>query len=246
MIARCFATTLTLTLAAELQVIAQPLLHQIQRKYRGNCEPIAYIFNSATNNRKNTICKGDNLKVSSGSVFVYCLASRETSILTSSGVIDRVCLPQKKQTQNPSQLLKCSTNNARACDPVKGDEVDRQQELVILLPDQDFPWFQTRPRLYWEAIPGATSYEVTVIGNQVSWQISTIKTSLPYPPNKPALNYLSAYLIVISAKNQDGTTIAKARRVINLVSEAEAKQMISNDHNQLPTSTQAPQSFGSE
>ncbi len=78
-----------------------------------------------------------------------------------------------------------------------------------------------KPKLRWQAVPGATSYTVRVSGPGVKWETEVSTTEVVYPGEPPLKPVEEGYLLTVEADN--GEKPAKA--TFRLLDESKAQQV---------------------
>jgi tetratricopeptide (TPR) repeat protein len=78
-----------------------------------------------------------------------------------------------------------------------------------------------KPKLRWQAVPGATSYIVRVSGPGVNWETEVSTTEVVYPGEPPLQPVEQGYLLTVEADNGE----SPARATFGLLDEQQAQRV---------------------
>lgn len=78
-----------------------------------------------------------------------------------------------------------------------------------------------KPKLRWQAVPGATSYIVRVSGPGVNWETQVSTTSVVYPGEPPLKPVEEGYLLTVEADNGE----SQAKATFGLLDKNEAQRV---------------------
>ena len=175
-----------------------------------NCPPTARVEAGISDNfeRSDILCDGHEIQNPVG-LEILCLASRRFVLIE-----DRTQTFDSDITCEQSAVLEDGGNsicNEGYCFTPKSP---RGEQFQILQPDTISG---PTPNIEWQAVPGAQSYTVYIVGPDVQWQrtVAADETMLAYPNIETPLRMDNAYAITITA-NQDGLVVASASQAINI------------------------------
>ena len=173
------------------------------------CDPIGRVLNNGDRRfvAGSLLCSRDWLQSKRGAtVKVLCYASRKILRLKS-GAVSAQC------TSQVNKVLPCTPDNRSYCPKPKGPGEGNSPALIS--PYSSLILNQ-RPSLSWYAVMGATSYTVTVSGEDINWQKTVTGTQISYPKEQPALKLGHTYKIVTMA-NRNDSAIGASTAVVNVL-----------------------------
>lgn len=198
--------------------ISQQLSAPGRSRLQPNCDPIGRVSSSGDRYYPvdSLVCQGARFNIAKGTtVKIFCFSSGNPLELSGS-ILDVTarCPPRQVTTSNP-----CPLRSREKCKRTKDPGNENAPEIItpygrMLLSGQPF--------ISWYPFPGATDYTVHVTGEGVEWQKVVKGTALTYPSEHPAMQFGHTYKITILA-NQDGSAVSQGLKVVNLLSEDEAK-----------------------
>ncbi len=198
--------SITPTVCLTVSTITQLFFPVVVRSAPRQCIPIAYVLSNAAWGWKvgDLLCVGDLIVLRSKQpLLVQCFGV---------GLID---LPDGQIPPSGCGTVRESGpwTPPGSSNPTMIPRGTNEIALQILEPSGSII-SETRPRLSWQSVPGATSYRVWIFGD-VSWSTTTTETYLPYPSRQPALRPGNAYRIIVSAY-QEKQWILGGEQAVNI------------------------------
>ena len=143
-----------------------------------------------------TLSFDDKLEVgANASVKVYCSNLKTWTVKPGKYIVSSGCSSGKPVIQLPN-------SNNTTLRPT-GNPEKALAKLPYLITPRETTILTNRPRLRWNAVPGATNYTVTIDG--VNWEAQTNKTEIVYP-GELALKPGKRYHVTIEADNGKSST----------------------------------------
>jgi hypothetical protein len=152
-----------------------------------------------------TLSFDDKLEVAANaSVKVYCSNLKQWTVKTGKYIVSSGC-PRGNpviRLVNSNNLTLSLPNTIRRHENMTPRPAGQREEVLAKLPYLITPRqtniLTNRPRLRWNAVPGATNYTIKIDG--VNWETQTNKTEIVYP-GEPPLEAGRRYRVTIEADN---------------------------------------------
>jgi tetratricopeptide (TPR) repeat protein len=142
-----------------------------------------------------TLSPDDNLDVAANAlVKVYCSNQQTWTVKPGKYIVSSGC-----PSGNP--VIRLPNSNNDTLRPT-GKTEEALAKLPYLITPRDKYILTNRPRLRWNAVPGATNYTVKIDG--VNWETQTNKTEIVYP-GEPPLEAGRRYRVTIEADNGESS-----------------------------------------
>ncbi|GCA73564.1 hypothetical protein MiTe_00380 [Microcystis aeruginosa NIES-2520] len=138
-----------------------------------------------------TLSFDDKLEVAANaSVKVYCSNQQTWTVKTGKYIVSSGC------PRGNSVISLPNSNNTTLRPPGNTEKV--LAKLPYLITPRETNIITNRPRMRWNAVPGATNYTIKIDG--VNWETQTNKTEIVYP-GEPPLEAATLYRVTIKANN---------------------------------------------
>lgn len=212
-----FTATVLLLFGEYSIAVSQQLPAPGSSRTQPDCDPIGRVLSSSDRHYPvdSLLCRGARLDIKKGAtVKVFCYSNGNKLNFSGSLDVTARCPPRQTTTSNP-----CPLGSRKECRKTKGPGNENVPEIIT---PHGRMLLSGRPFISWYPFPGATDYTVQVTGEGVEWQKVVKGTALTYPSEYPAMQFGHTYKITILA-NQDGSAVSQGLKVVNLLSEDEAK-----------------------
>lgn len=163
------------------------------------------------------ICKGDKIEVLNGGYVEFFCFSSGNILKLSSGTI-----PLDKCAEPDEALPTCNPTNTNSCHTRKGG-TEGSDEPTIISP-YSTSTLNSRPKITWTAVKGATSYKVKVKSYEFGWEKVVNQTRLAYPSDEKEFQHGTPYTIDVFAYI-DGEAFSYDETFVDVLSVAKQEQI---------------------
>ncbi len=158
------------------------------------------------------LCLGDLLRPAKGArVIVQCTDPNQNSWTVPDGMPSGVA----NGCPEPNEPL------LRITGPLTPTRDPLARSIPYIISPNSTLLLDDKPKLRWQAVPGATSYIVRVSGPGVNWETEVSTTEVVYPGEPPLQPVEQGYLLTVEADNGE----SPARATFGLLDEQQAQRV---------------------